>query len=250
MKARIEALLDAKDMENTRPVLLVRHRSPRLQQVWACGDNPVVAENATPRVGRPSVGVDRQRQIVGAFIDLVAERGLERVTVDDVAKASGVQRAAVHHYVGNREELIVAAVDELARRYEVSVVEMSAGDEPTIDELIALLFSDELTRHEPVESAAFEALLAEAVRRPAARDGVIKCYDMQLGHLAAAMRRAFPKAPVARVRDTAYLVLCLVEKNTTLQQLGYPRTRQLGARDAARCLVDELAAEFGVQVQS
>jgi TetR/AcrR family transcriptional repressor of bet genes len=204
-----------------------------------------VTEGATRRVGRPSMGLERRRQIVSAFIDLVAERGLERVTLADVAEAAGVQRAQLRHFIGNREDLVLAAVDELARRYEVSAAEMYVSEEPTIDQLISLLFSDELVYDQPVETAAFDALLAEAVLRPAGRGAVIKGYDMLLGQLASALRREYPGAPIARIRDVAYVVLCLVEQNTLLQGLGYPRVRQLAAANAARRQVARLAAEFG-----
>ncbi len=204
-----------------------------------------MTEGATRRVGRPSMGLERRRQIVSAFIDLVAERGLERVTLADVAEAAGVQRAQLRHFIGNREDLVLAAVDELARRYEVSAAEMYVSEEPTIDQLISLLFSDELVYDQPVETAAFDALLAEAVLRPAGRGAVIKGYDMLLGQLASALRREYPGAPIARIRDVAYVVLCLVEQNTLLQGLGYPRVRQLAAANAARRQVARLAAEFG-----
>lgn len=191
------------------------------------------------------MGLERRRQIVSAFIDLVAERGLERVTLADVAEAAGVQRAQLRHFIGNREDLVLAAVDELARRYEVSAAEMYVGEEPTIDQLISLLFSDELVYDKPVETAAFDALLAEAVLRPAGRGAVTKGYDMLLGQLASALRRECPGAPIARIRDVAYVVLCLVEQNIILQGLGYPRVRELAAANAARRQVARLAAEFG-----
>lgn len=204
-----------------------------------------MAESPTPRAVRPSLAPQRRGQIASAFIALVAERGLERTTLDDVAEAAGVQRTALRHFVGNREELIVAAVEELARRYQLSSANLGVGEASTADELITLLFSDDLTRDQPVETAAFDALLAEAIRRPAARGAIIKGYDMLLGQLESALRRECPKASISRIRDTAYMVLCLVERNTTFQQLGYPRARQAGARDAALRLVDELTAEFG-----
>lgn len=202
-------------------------------------------DGAARRVGRPSMRLERRRQIVSAFIDLVAERGLERVTLADVAEAAGVQRAQLRHFIGNREDLVLAAVDELTRRYEVSAARMGVGEEPTIDQLISLLFSDELSRDQPVETAAFDALLAEAVLHPDGRGAVVGGYDMLLGQLASALRREYPGAPIARIRDLAYVVLCLVEQNTTLQQLGYPRVRQLAARNAARRQVAKFAAEFG-----
>lgn len=182
---------------------------------------------------------------MSAFIELVAERGLERVTLDDVAKAAGVQRAGLRHFIGNREELIRAAVDELLDRYAIAAAEMGAGEGSTSEELIIATLSDELTRDIPVVYAAWNALLAEAIRRPAARGTIKMAFDMQLGMIESALRRDYPSAPTARIRDTAYVVVCLVEQSNIFQQLGYPRARQLATRNAALRLVGRLATEFG-----
>ena len=68
------------------------------------------------RVGRPSLQDQREREIVWAFIELVADKGLEHVSLDDVAARAGVQRAALRHFVGNREDLISAAIAKITRR--------------------------------------------------------------------------------------------------------------------------------------
>jgi TetR/AcrR family transcriptional repressor of bet genes len=200
-----------------------------------------VTDTSARRVGRPSLARERRGQIVAAFLDLVAERGLERVTLDDVAKAAGVKRAALRHFVGNREELIVAAIDELILRYEAQV---DWDEESTADELITAMFGSETTRDHPVEYEAWNSLLAEAVRRPATRGPIIKAYDRHFGMLAAALRCEYPNAPMARIRDAAYVIVCLVEQNNVFQQLGYPLARQLAARNAARRLAHAVVAGF------
>ena len=194
------------------------------------------------------VAPERRRQIVDVFIDLVAERGLEGVTVDVVAKAAGVQRAAVHHYVGNREDLIAAASEELSRRYEV-IAGMGPSDAPTTAELIAMMFGDVVTREHLVEHRTWQALRAEELRRPDGRVVVRRAYDRGFDMVESAVRRQCPDAPAASVRDLAYAIVCLSEQNTIFQQLGYPRARQVAARDAALCLVEDLVAEFGQGVQ-
>lgn len=194
------------------------------------------------------VAPDRRRQIVDVFIDLVAERGLEGVTVDVVATTAGVQRAAVHHYVGNREDLIAAASEELSRRYEV-IAGMGPSDAPTTAELIAMMFGDVVTRDHAAEHRTWQALRAEELRRPDGRVVVRRAYDRGFDMVESAVRRQCPEAPVARVRDLAYVIVCLSEQNTIFQQLGYPRARQVAARDAALCLVEDLVAEFGQGVQ-
>ena len=65
------------------------------------------------RVGRPSVRDERRKQIVDSFIELVAVKGLEHVSLDEVAGKAGVQRAALRHFVGNRDELTAAAIIEI-----------------------------------------------------------------------------------------------------------------------------------------
>lgn len=194
------------------------------------------------------VAPERRRQIVDVFIDLVAERGLEGVTVDVVATTAGVQRAAVHHYVGNREDLIAAASEELSRRYEV-IAGMGPSDAPTTAELIAMMFGDVVTREHLVEHRTWQALRAEELRRPDGRVVVRRAYDRGFDMVESAVRRQCPDAPVARIRDLAYAIVCLSEQNTIFQQLGYPRARQVAARDAALCLVEDLVAEYGQGVQ-
>ena len=194
------------------------------------------------------VAPERRHQIVNAFIELVAEQGLKGVTVDDVAAAAGVQRAAVHHYVGSREDLIAAASEELSRRYEV-VAGMGASDAPTIAELIAMMFRDVVTREHVVEHRTWQSLRAEERRRPAGRVVVRRAYDRGLDMVESAVRSQCPDAPVARVRDLAYVIVCLSEQNNIFQWLGYPRARQVAARDAALSLVEDLVAEFGLGVR-
>lgn len=192
------------------------------------------------RVGRTSVVLERRHQITDAFIRLIAEHGLEHVTLDQVASAAHVQRAALRHFVGNREELVVEAMLELCRRYQV-IVESSVGSSPTIDELIDTLFGSSWTRESNEEDAAFDALLAEGTRNPRTRAAVKNTYDVQLNVIARALRQSHPDAAEVEVRDTAYAIACLVEQNTTFQQLGYPRARHAAMKKIALRLIADLA---------
>lgn len=202
-----------------------------------------MVDSATRRVGRPSLAVQRQRQILAAFIELVGQRGLEHVSLSDVAAAAGVQQAALRHFIGNREELIAAAIAELVRHYELSVRTV-LGEAPSPVALVDTLFSDGWTRDNSAEDAAFDVLLAEGIRNPRTRGLIKGAYDIMIDEIASALTRQYPAAPVVRIRDTAYLIACLVEQNTTFQQLGYPRTRNVATKALALRLVAELAAEF------
>ena len=55
----------------------------------------------------------RRDQILDAANDLIAERGYEEVSVEDIARAAGVTRGLVHHYFGGRTEVYVALLERL-----------------------------------------------------------------------------------------------------------------------------------------
>ena len=56
----------------------------------------------------------RRAQLLDAANELFAERGYEGVSVEDIARAAGVQRGLVHHYFGGRTEVYLALLERLA----------------------------------------------------------------------------------------------------------------------------------------
>jgi AcrR family transcriptional regulator len=197
---------------------------------------------AGARVGRPSVAEERRRQIVDAFIRLVAERGLERVALDDVAAEAQVKRPALRHFIGSRDALVVATVEELRRRYEATIRGI-AGGAPDGERLVHALFSDDWVHGFAAEDLVFDALLHEATRDETGRGEVRRTYDLLLAEIEAALRRSHPGAGIAVVRDVAYAIVCLVEHNTLMQRIGYPSARSAGVRKAAL----ELTARVGTR---
>jgi AcrR family transcriptional regulator len=55
----------------------------------------------------------RRAQMLDAANDLIAERGYEEITVEDIARAAGVQRGLVHHYFGGRTQVYLALLERL-----------------------------------------------------------------------------------------------------------------------------------------
>src|SRR6187431_2729101 len=51
--------------------------------------------------------------MLDAANDLFAERGYEKVSVEDIAKAAGVTRGLVHHYFGGRKDVYLALLERL-----------------------------------------------------------------------------------------------------------------------------------------
>lgn len=53
----------------------------------------------------------RRPQILDAFAACVARYGIDGSTLDRVAEEAGVTRALVRHYLGNRDEVVVALAE-------------------------------------------------------------------------------------------------------------------------------------------
>lgn len=178
---------------------------------------------------------ERTQEIVDAFIELVAAKGLEHVNLDDVAAAANIQRAAIRHFVGNRDDLVAAAITEVAGRCLQDL-----GGSPSFPELATILFDPRRVAEHTTNDDAWVALLPEATYSAHLRGVVRTVYDELLAAIAGALRRSHPDAPRARIHDVAYAVACLAEHNFTFQKLGYPRARSKGNLTAALTLAEQL----------
>lgn len=178
---------------------------------------------------------ERQEQIVDAFIDLVAARGLEHVPLDDVAEQAGVQRAALRHFVGNRDELIQAAITEMARRGTEDIEQQL-----TLTEMVALLMDPKRMKSLGAAERAWWELLPEAMRTPESRAVMKQGYVQLIANLTAALRREHPDASRTAIADTAYAIACMAEYNYILQRLEFPAARCKGLREAALTLAHQL----------
>jgi AcrR family transcriptional regulator len=79
--------------------------------------------------------------LLEAAQELMAERGLPRVTVREVAERAGLQPALVHYYFGSKEEMLQAVVDRVAGRMLERVAASAASEGTPRERLRAVLRS-------------------------------------------------------------------------------------------------------------
>ncbi|MAE96629.1 MAG: hypothetical protein CL910_18430 [Deltaproteobacteria bacterium] len=194
-------------------------------------------------MGRPSLGAQRREQILEAFERCLVAQGLEATTLEAVAKEAGVQRAAIRHFVGNRDELIAALVDHLTEKYRSAYqaelrprLVAGEGAEAALDYLFLGGFVSDLDR----EGRATEALRAAAASEEGTRKSLRKMYDAFEREIFGLLQAVHPHADPGRARGVAYAVMCLAEESAFMQALGFPGRRRRAARNAAALLVDSL----------
>jgi AcrR family transcriptional regulator len=134
-----------------------------------------------PRVART------RSAVLEATIGLIAQDGLEAVTFQTVARASGIGRATLYRHWATPDDLVFAALAEIVSSWELS--------EPgrLRDALIAEIDSRRAELNQPLVRIAFNAVLSRAARDPAAAE----LRDRLVGSIARGVRKKID-AGVAR----------------------------------------------------
>lgn len=93
------------------------------------GSHPVPGSAGTRRPGRPRA-TDRAA-IAGTALQLFAEHGFDRTTVDDVAAAAGISRRTLFRYFPSKSELVWGDFDEERQRLRLHL-DVRPQQEPTM----------------------------------------------------------------------------------------------------------------------
>lgn len=171
-------------------------------------------------MGRPSVQVERQEQIMQAAARSVAANGLATLTLDKIAREAGMSRGHVRHHAGNRDELILA----LARWvFQGTDAELSAGIADAagggIDGLLDYLFSAAFSAPSE-ESTVIVEFLNAARNNDQLRTTMLAGYDATRSTIYSSLRAAFAKAEETQLQDCAYALLALTLGNALLSDLA------------------------------
>ena len=168
---------------------------------------PSLAYNGTERSETPRVAVakrktelgrshaERRREaearILEAAFGIVAERGVDQLTLAEAGEAAGYSRALAAHYFGNREALLGAvaeyAVETYSERLSSKDVPRTGGLE-TVLSLIAFFIDD--SRSWPKRLKAFYEVTNAALRWPSIAAVVARLNQASIGHYAGLIRTA------------------------------------------------------------
>lgn len=87
-----------------RPVQLLRHTA-------TVADQPVVEPLPATSKGRAT-----RERIIDAAADLIYERGVAGVTLDDVREATDTSKSQLYHYFADKNDLVHAVIDRQSER--------------------------------------------------------------------------------------------------------------------------------------
>lgn len=80
-----------------------------------------------PVMGQMSSRRPREAALTDALLRIVAERGLDEVSIREVASAAGVSIGTVQHYFRTKDDMLAAAFNEVVRRIRTRIISVTPG---------------------------------------------------------------------------------------------------------------------------
>ena len=176
---------------------------------------------------------ERRERILEAFETCVVRQGIERTTLEDVAREAGQPRSLVRYFAGNRDEMVAKLVDRLLARTSERVRSMRERSDGNVEELVRLyfaeFFADEHSNRIVVELWRMTAYSEDVASR------VFGLYDEILHDLAADLSIDGGALPQS-VFDGAYAAFSLGLGMSILRSIGVSPVRPAGLTDLAHAL--------------
>ncbi len=86
-------------------------------------------------MARKSIADIRKAEIIEAFLKVVSEKGLSKATVREVAEAAGCRHGMLRHFFGNKDTMIVEALNYVTHKYWDDFRNRSKEYDSSADEL-------------------------------------------------------------------------------------------------------------------
>jgi AcrR family transcriptional regulator len=108
----------------------------------------------------------RETALIDAVTLIVAERGLDQVSVREVAAAAGVSIGTVQHYYPTKQQMLAAAYTEAVRRIRARLEALQLGDDMRRDLSLVLRELLPLDEQRRAETRVYMAFAAAAATSP------------------------------------------------------------------------------------
>lgn len=192
-------------------------------------------------MARPSIKDQRSAEILDAYLTCVARFGLEGATQERIAEEAGIKRPLLRHYLGNRDEMIIALAAHVVAGFARTTDAIGEALQPegTATDLVNLLFSGDAA-NDPRLMLAYQALVASAPDYPAIRQPLLDSLTHFFDMIDIVLMRSAPGAPIAQVRAVTQGIAATFVNLDALSPLKPPAEWREDLRQAAMILAASL----------
>ncbi len=169
-----------------------------------------VAMIDAPRTTQAARRETAERAILEAAKTIVAERGLDELTLNEAGEAAGYSRALPAHYFGTKSAMLAALADHIMAGYALRVRVASFPTEGLdgICERVAFYIDDGC--RDPKSLRAFQAILGAGLTRPELEPVVTRLNRESIDGIAALIKQCRDQGEIradARPRAEASIIL-------------------------------------------
>lgn len=187
----------------------------------------------------------RRAQVIDAALDVIAERGVAKTRLVDVAEAAGVSIGLLQHYFRKRETMLRAAFEEALRQTFADFDAIAAEEPEPLPRLVSYLRQSVMSRRWPV----WLEFWGVSYREPTLRDQSATLYDEWVAAFHTAVTDGVeagvfhPRVPPQDVADRLVAQIDGLAVRTLLAHDSIPRER------AFRLLMEQVEEDLGVSLE-
>jgi len=192
-------------------------------------------------MGRKDLASERQDSILDAMERCIAKYGLQGTTLEKIASEAGINRGLIHHYMGNRDDVVQLMVERLLEKYQTSFKNYSATrPEISQNEIVIDYYFDAWFDLAPKDDILILELLAESERDPHIHKLLLNLYAGFESMIAKELIRLFPNAETRYLHSVSYALMVLAFGHATIAWLGLPQAKRANIRSIAANLVQTI----------
>jgi AcrR family transcriptional regulator len=124
--------------------------------------------NHSPTTKKEVVAAFRTREILAAARRLMEQKGVDALTMDEIAQAAGVAKGTIYLYFQSKDELIQALLSQVGEAISLDLKGVFAKPDPPPEKLRQVV--NMLLNYVDRESALFPVYLRELVRSKSRRE--------------------------------------------------------------------------------
>ena len=192
-------------------------------------------------MGRRDLTSERQTLILDATERCIAKFGLQGTTLEEIADEAGINRGLIHHYVGNRTDVVHMMIDRLLQRYQDSFGSyVSTRPESNRVENVMDYYFDAWFEMEPQDDAVLLSLLSESRRDPQIQKTLHKLYNSFEQLIARELQLFYPSVGSTQLHAVSYALMLLAFSHATMMWMGLPKASKADVRSTAATLISTL----------
>jgi AcrR family transcriptional regulator len=191
-------------------------------------------------MGRKSLKTERVNEILDAFERCLSAKGLQSTTLENIAQEAGMARRMIRHYIGNREDVIDAAVERIIENFTQSIFKTidQFNHKERFNAAIDYIFSEAFNALPATKLVA--SLLAVSLYDDQVCKAVKTLYDSFHLGLDLKLKENMPNIPDSLRLQAAYSIMCLSFGGGWMRNIGFDPKLNIQNKQIAHSLIDQL----------